>query len=56
MSVMSHLATLRQKHEELDKRIQSEVRSPGSEDLDIVAMKRQKLQIKEEIVRLSAVS
>lgn len=53
MSVTSHLVSLRQKHEELDRKIECEMRSPGSEDLDIAAMKRKKLHLKEEINRLS---
>ncbi|MEM8792616.1 MAG: DUF465 domain-containing protein [Pseudomonadota bacterium] len=52
MSVTSHLATLRKRHEELEKKIEDETRSPGSDDLDIMAMKRQKLLIKDEISRL----
>ncbi|MEM1276401.1 MAG: DUF465 domain-containing protein [Pseudomonadota bacterium] len=54
MSVTSHLATLRKRHEELEKKIEYEIRSPGSDDLDIMAMKRQKLSLKEEITRLQA--
>ncbi|MBY8974687.1 YdcH family protein [Rhodobacteraceae bacterium NNCM2] len=54
MSVVSHLASLRLKHEELDRKIESELRSPGADDLSIAAMKRQKLHIKEEISRLSS--
>ncbi|MEM9737056.1 MAG: YdcH family protein [Pseudomonadota bacterium] len=53
MSVTSHLAKLRQKHQELDRRIESEQLSPGSDDLTIVALKRQKLHLKEEITRLA---
>ncbi|MEM7177734.1 MAG: YdcH family protein [Pseudomonadota bacterium] len=53
MSVSSHLASLRQKHQELDKQIEHELRSPGADDLSITAMKRQKLHLKEEISRLA---
>lgn len=56
MSVTSHIASLRQKHQELDKRIESEQQRPGSDDLQIAAMKRQKLQIKEEIAKLAQAS
>lgn len=54
MSLSSHLSELRRKHESLSFRIEEEQRSPGSNDLQITALKREKLRIKEEIVRLSA--
>ena len=54
MSLSSHLMQLKQKHEALSRRIEEEERRPGSDDLQIRAMKRQKLLLKEEIVRLSA--
>ena len=54
MSVSSHLSQLRQKHEALSKKIEDEQHRPGSDDLQITAMKRQKLLLKEEINRLSA--
>ncbi len=53
MSVSSHLSQLRQKHEALSKKIEDEQQRPGSDDLQINAMKRQKLLLKEEITRLS---
>ena len=52
MSVTSHIATLRQKHQDLDRQITAELRSPGSDDLHIASLKRQKLQLKEEITKL----
>ena len=54
MTVSSHLFQLRQKHEALSKKIEDEQHRPGSDDLQITAMKRQKLLLKEEINRLSA--
>jgi hypothetical protein len=54
MSLSSHITELRKKHEALDKRIESEKRSPASDDLTITALKREKLHIKEEITRLSS--
>lgn len=53
MSVTSHLATLRQKHQELDRKIEAEQQSPGSDDLKVAALKRQKLYLKEEISKLA---
>jgi hypothetical protein len=52
MSLSSHISQLRQKHEAIERKIQEAVRSPGSNDLEITALKRQKLQLKEEIARL----
>jgi hypothetical protein len=53
MSVSSHLEELKRKHETLSEQVETEQRSPGSSDLDIVEMKKQKLKLKEEIERLS---
>jgi len=53
MSLSSHLEQLREKHEALSRKIEEEQRRPGSDDLVITAMKRQKLLLKEEITRLS---
>lgn len=52
MSLSSHISQLRQKHEALDRRIEEAARRPGTDDLEITAMKRQKLQLKEEIAKL----
>ena len=54
MSLSSHLMQLKQKHEALSRKIEQEQQRPGSDDLQIKAMKRQKLLLKEEITRLSA--
>lgn len=56
MSISSHLDELRRKHAVLERKIESEVRSPGSDDLQISEMKREKLRLKEEIHRLSSSS
>jgi hypothetical protein len=53
MSLTSHLSELRRKHEQLSHRIELEQRSPGSDDLAIATLKKQKLRLKEEIARLS---
>lgn len=53
MALESHLTQLRAKHEALKVRIKEEERSPGANHLQIVALKREKLQMKEEIARLS---
>ena len=53
MSVTSHVEELRRKHQNLSDADERAQKSPGSSDLEITAMKREKLRIKEEITRLS---
>lgn len=53
MSLSAHLSELRRKHEALDQRIEKEERKPGTDDLSIAALKREKLQLKETITRLT---
>lgn len=52
MSLSSHLVELRKKHATLEQKIEEELRSPASSDIRIAEMKRQKLRLKDEIVRL----
>jgi hypothetical protein len=52
MSLAAHLAELSQRHKLLERRIEEEVSRPGSSDFDITKLKREKLKLKEEIVRL----
>lgn len=54
MSLSSHLNELRKKHQHLSDAVEQEQRSPGSDDLQIARLKKQKLHLKEEITRLSA--
>lgn len=53
MSVSSHVNELRRKHQMLSDAVERAQRSPGSNDLEIAQMKRQKLRIKEQIERLA---
>ncbi|MCB2136044.1 MAG: DUF465 domain-containing protein [Rhodobacteraceae bacterium] len=53
MSLGSHLQELRKKHQHLSEAVEEAQRSPGADDLAIADMKKQKLRLKEEIVRLS---
>lgn len=52
MSLSAHLQELRKKHEHLSTAVEEAQRSPGTDDLEIRAMKKQKLQLKEQIERL----
>ncbi len=54
MSLTSHLAELRRKHGQLSEKIEFEQRSPSADDLSITEMKKEKLQLKQEIERIAA--
>lgn len=54
MSLDSHLTELRKKHRTLSQKVEAEQRSPSSDNLVLARMKKQKLQLKQEIERLSA--
>jgi hypothetical protein len=53
MTMASHLQELRKKHENLSTMVEAAQRSPGSNDLKVAELKKQKLKLKEEITRLS---
>lgn len=55
MSLTSHLHELRKRHQILSEKVEQAQRSPATDDLSIVDLKKQKLKIKEEITRLSQV-
>lgn len=52
MTVASHIAELKRKHESLSTEVEQAQRIPGRDGLQIAEMKKQKLKIKEEISRL----
>ncbi|BCW88402.1 hypothetical protein sos41_15410 [Alphaproteobacteria bacterium SO-S41] len=52
MGLESHIHQLSEKHRRLEETIADELAHPGHDELKIVAMKRQKLRIKEELERL----
>ncbi|GAK45641.1 conserved protein [Tepidicaulis marinus] len=56
MALESHVAELTRRHEELEKRIERELLSPGSDDLHITELKRRKLRLKDEIEKLTLAS
>ena len=53
MSVQSHVVELRKKHQHLSDEVERAQRLPGSDDLAIAAMKKDKLRLKEELERLT---
>lgn len=52
MPLNTHLAELSEKHRALDRRIAEETARPAKNDLEIVRLKREKLRIKEQLMRL----
>lgn len=56
MTVSTHLDSLRAKHQSLSRRIEEAQKHPATDALTIAALKRQKLVVKEEIVKLSDTS
>ncbi len=53
MSITSRIEELRRKHEILSNTVRAEQQSPASDSLHIVALKKQKLRLKEEITALT---
>ena len=54
MSLTSHIAELRRKHQDLSEAVEAAQRAPAADVLSIAQMKKRKLALKEEISRLSA--
>ncbi|MCO6185057.1 YdcH family protein [Rhizobium sp. L1K21] len=52
MNIEAHLATLRQKHGELDAELQNAMNHPSTESSVILDLKRKKLRLKDEIERI----
>jgi len=49
MAVATHLKTLTSKHSHLDKQIEQEMKSPIPDTIRLQTLKKQKLQLKEQI-------
>jgi len=54
MSQPAQAVELSAKHQALERLIQQELGRPGSNDLKIAELKRQKLQLKDELARIEA--
>jgi len=54
MSLESHVAELQRRHQALKREIEEAQAHPATDDTEVMALKRRKLQIKDEIVRLSS--
>ena len=52
MSLTSHLAERVRRHQVLEKQIETELHHPATSDLKLLALKRKKLHLKDEIEKL----
>lgn len=52
MSTNSHLVELSEKHKSLERRISEEINRPSCDTAALSRLKREKLKIKDEIVKL----
>ena len=52
MTTEGHKEALERRHQELDRRIEDEMSHPSHDDLYIAALKRKKLEIKDQLARL----
>jgi hypothetical protein len=54
MTTEGHIAALERRHQELDRQIQTEMQNTRVNDLTVAALKRKKLEVKDEIHRYAA--
>ncbi len=54
MPLQNHLTELERKHQALEKEIAATLMHTSSDDLEVVELKRKKLQLKDEIEKLKA--
>ena len=52
MTTEGHMEALARRHRELDRKIEDELTHPSHDDLYIGALKRKKLEIKDELAKL----
>lgn len=53
MTTESHIAALQRRHRELEEQIEGEMAHISHDDLQVATLKRKKLEIKDQITRLS---
>jgi hypothetical protein len=54
MSLASHLDELKRRHNDIEREIDEALTHPSVDDLEIAALKRRKLAIKDEMEKLKA--
>lgn len=52
MSQIEHLAELERRHADLERKLEEKTHHPSADTLELSRLKRQKLQLKDEITRL----
>ncbi|AVF04129.1 MAG: hypothetical protein Devi2KO_28400 [Devosia indica] len=52
MTTEGHIAALERRHQELDRMIQTETQNRLADDLMVAALKRKKLEVKDELYKL----
>jgi hypothetical protein len=53
MSLANHLEELQRKHGDIERELDAAMAHPSVDDLEIVNLKRRKLALKDEIVKLT---
>lgn len=56
MTTEGHIAALERRHQELDRQIQSEMQNRLVDDLMVSALKRKKLEVKDELSKLQGLT
>lgn len=54
MALEVHIAELKDRHRSLEREIENQLQRPSSDDLHIAELKKKKLRLKEEILKLSS--
>lgn len=54
MSLSSHIEELRKKHQSLSNAVEDAMKHPAYDGQEVARLKKQKLQLKQEITRLTA--
>jgi hypothetical protein len=54
MTTEGHIAALERRHRELDRQIEAEIQSLPYDNLAIAALKRKKLEVKDELTKLTS--
>jgi hypothetical protein len=54
MTTEGHIAALERRHQELDRQIEAEIQSLRYDNLTVAALKRKKLEVKDELAKLTS--
>ena len=52
MTTVGHIAALERRHQELDRQIEAEMQNRQSDHLAVSALKRRKLEVKDELYKI----